>query len=283
MKKDDSYIQKANGELVLFKRSKLISSMMRSGAKQHIAESISKVIEKDLINGMRTTKIYERAFKLLKLENRPAASTYRLKKAVMDLGPTGFPFEFLVGNIFREQGYQVQTGVILQGKCVFHEVDVLAQNEEEVRFIECKFHNQSGVKSDVKVALYVNSRVQDLKEKWFMDHPEDTRIIGGGLVTNTKLTEDARTFTRCSSMIGVGWDSPEKNGLLDKMKEFRLLPITLLNQFSKKEKQELLSEGIVLSRELLNSSDILKKLGYEENRITRINAEAKKLIDEYGF
>ncbi|TNE69538.1 ATPase [bacterium] len=276
---DVTLIKKANGELVPFNRNKLIFSLVRSGANEHIAEDIANTVEVDLINGMRTQKIYERAFKLLKMQNRPAASTYQLKKAIMELGPTGFPFEHLVAAIYREEGYSTKTGVVLQGKCVFHEVDVLVENESELRFIECKFHNQSGVKSDVKVALYVNSRINDLKERWLIDHPDEKRFISGGLVTNTKLTDDARTFARCSSMWSMGWDSPNGESLLDKIKRFQLLPITLLHQLTKKEKQEILNEGITLCRELVVAESVLTKLGYEVPRIQRIIQEARTLME----
>lgn len=283
MIKSEAYIRKASGQLVLFDREKLISSLLHSGANDEVAETITKTIELDLEQGMRTTKIYERAFKLLKMQNRPAASTYRLKRAVMELGPSGFPFEFLVAAIFQQKGYEVQTGVILQGKCVSHEVDVLAQNEKEVRFIECKFHNQPGVKSDVKAALYVHSRILDLKEQWVKDYPEDKRFIGGGLITNTKLTEDALSYSRCSGMLGLSWDSPINNSLLDKLREFQLLPITLLSSLSKREKQAILSDGLVLCRDISSKKEIFLKHGFEENHIQRINNEAQRLINEYRF
>lgn len=283
MTKTEPYIKKANGELVLFDRTKLIFSLMRSGAKEDVAKSISETIESELEQGMRTAKIYERAFKLLKMQNRPASSTYRLKRAVMELGPSGFPFEFLVAHIFEEQGYKVETGIILQGKCVLHEVDVLAQNEEEVRFLECKFHNQSGVKSDVKAALYVHSRIQDLKAKWIQDHPEDKRLISGGLITNTKLTDDALTYARCTGMLGLSWDSPKDSGVLDKLRELQLLPITLLTSLSKREKQALLADGLVLCKEVITKKEVFIKHGFEESHILRINNEAQRLINDYRF
>lgn len=279
--KGDTYIQKANGEHVLFNRNKLMNSLIRSGAREDVAEQIADEIELDLFNGMRTQKIYERAFKLLKMRNRPAASTYQLKKAVMELGPSGFPFEYLVAAIYRKEGYRTQTGVVLRGKCVYHEVDVLVESDTEVRFVECKFHNQPGVKSDVKVALYVHSRINDLKERWLMDNPEDKRLVSGGLVTNTKLTDDARTYTRCSGLWGLGWDSPDKDSLLEKIKRHHLLPITMLHHLSKKEKQEVLNEGIVLCKELVENRGILEKLDYDLDKIDRIITEAKTLIENY--
>jgi len=253
--KDDSYIQKANGSLVLFNREKLIGSLVRSGAKEVQANSIADEIEVNLVQGMKTQKIYQKAFKLLRSGNRPAASNYQLKRAVMDLGPSGYPFEHLVSAIFRHQGYQVKTGIIMQGICVTHEVDVFAENEHEVNFIECKFHNQPGVKSDVKIAMYVNSRVIDLKNRWLKDHPEEKRTISGGLVTNTKLTEDARVFASCSGILGIGWDTPHKMAIMEQLTDMRLLPITLIPSLTKREREEIVKNGIVLCRELIQAKE----------------------------
>lgn len=275
------HVKKASGQIVPFDRDKLIRSLKRSGAYDQLAHQITDEIESEISHGLATKKIYQKAFQLLKRLNKPAATTYQLKKGVMELGPTGFPFEYLVASIFKEKGYQVEVGKIMQGKCVNHEVDVFATNENEVRFIECKFHNQSGVKSDVKIALYVTSRVNDLATKWKSNHPLDKRNISGGLVTNTKLTEDARTFSRCSGLIAMGWDSPSNRGLLDYLKLYSLLPITLLHKITKKEKARILDEGVILCRDLITNKGILEKLGFDLRRSEKIINEAKEMMGFY--
>ncbi len=277
----DSYIQKANGSLVLFNREKLVGSLVRSGAKEVQANSIADEIEIHLVQGMKTQKIYQKAFKLLRSGNRPAASNYQLKRAVMDLGPSGYPFEHLVSAIFRHQGYQVKTGIIMQGICVTHEVDVFAENEHEVNFIECKFHNQPGVKSDVKIAMYVNSRVIDLKNRWLKDHPDEKRKISGGLVTNTKLTEDARVFASCSGILGIGWDTPHKLAIMEQLTDMRLLPITLIPSLTKREREEIVKNGIVLCRELIQAEEKMESLMIESYRIEKLIAEAKEIMENF--
>ena len=279
--KADSYIQKANGSLVLFNREKLIGSLVRSGAKEVQANSIADEIEVNLVQGMKTQKIYQKAFKLLRSGNRPADSNYQLKRAVMDLGPSGYPFEHLVSAIFRHQDYQVKTGIIMPGICVTHEVDVFAENDHQVNFIECKFHNQPGVKSDVKIAMYVNSRVIDLKNRWLKDHPEEKRTISGGLVTNTKLTEDARVFASCSGILGIGWDTPHKMAIMEQLTDMRLLPITLIPSLTKREREEIVKNGIVLCRELIQAKEKLESLMIESYRIEKLIAEAKEVIENF--
>ena len=62
----------------------------------------------------------------------------------MELGPSGFPFENFIGHIFRHDGYSTDVGVIMQGNCVTHEVDVLACKDDRCYIVECKYHNQAG-------------------------------------------------------------------------------------------------------------------------------------------
>lgn len=78
---------------------------------------------------MTTNKIYQLAFKMLKGKSRVSASKYKLKKALMQLGPSGFPFEKLVGKIMEQEGFKTNVGVIVQGNCVQYEVDVIAQKD----------------------------------------------------------------------------------------------------------------------------------------------------------
>src|SRR5690606_23945604 len=107
-----------------------------------------------LYDGIPTGKIYRLAFELLKKESLKAAGRYSLKNAIMEMGPTGFPFEKFAGKLFETMGYEVQTGIILQGQCVTHEVDVIARKSGEMLMIECKFHSDDFTKSSVQVPLY---------------------------------------------------------------------------------------------------------------------------------
>ena len=47
----------------------------------------------------------------------------------MDLGPTGYPFEDYVAEILKTEGYQTQVRQVLEGNCVSHEIDVIAQKK----------------------------------------------------------------------------------------------------------------------------------------------------------
>jgi len=110
----------------------------------------------------------------------------------MELGPTGYPFEDFVTEILKAKGYVTQTRSILLGKCVSHEIDVIAQKNAEKIMVEAKYHNAPGIHTDVHVSLYTKARFDDLKEKYQFSQP--------WLFTNTKITPDALAYALCVNM-----------------------------------------------------------------------------------
>src|SRR6266850_1206791 len=97
------YIVKANGEKEIFIADKLNESLVRAGASPEARHAIVSHIEGELKDGMSTSQIYKHAYFLLEKEEKPTSYRYSLKRAVMDLGPSGFPFEDFIGEIFREK------------------------------------------------------------------------------------------------------------------------------------------------------------------------------------
>ena len=144
-------ITKASGEKVPFNIGKLKQSLLHSGASSNQANEISNEVIEMLVEGMSTRKIYKTAFRLLRNVSRPIAAKYKLKHAIMELGPSGFPFELFIAEILKQRGYKTQVGVVVKGHCVTHEIDVIAERDNHHFMIECKFHNRQGYSSDVKI------------------------------------------------------------------------------------------------------------------------------------
>jgi hypothetical protein len=109
-------ITKASGEKTLFLPKKLILSLHRAGANNETIDVIMSEMESRIYEGIPTSEIYKIAFGLLKNKLRPAAGRYKLKRAIMELGPSGFPFEKYIAAILYHQGYIVKVGEIVQGK-----------------------------------------------------------------------------------------------------------------------------------------------------------------------
>lgn len=121
---NDLYIKKSSGEQVKFSVEKLKNSLIKSGADRALAEKITTNVRDELFQGISTKEIYNRAFAMLKATKSHLASKYKLKKAIYELGPTGFPFERYVAAILEASGYQTRVGEIINGRCVKHEVEI---------------------------------------------------------------------------------------------------------------------------------------------------------------
>ncbi|WP_271783197.1 restriction endonuclease [Aquimarina algiphila] len=276
MQNQDFDILKSTGEKVKFSLHKLRKSLQRSGADDKAIAYILDVVRDELYQGISTKEIYNRAFALLKKKKSVFASKYKLKKAIYELGPTGFPFERFVAAILKYSGYQVRVGQIIQGNCVSHEVDIVANKNDDCLLIECKFHGEEGRNCNVKVPLYIQSRFQDIKTL----NKNKTTLKEGWVVTNTRFTKDAIQYGECMGLYLISWDYPEKNSLKDRIDRLRLYPITVSTLLTNREKQFLLSRDVVLCKQLTGDVFYLDHLGISEQRKKKILNEIEMLCNE---
>lgn len=267
---------KHSGERAGFSIEKLKSSLRKSGAEEALVNEISNNVRDELYQGISTKEIYNRAFALLKKEKKGYASKYKLKKAIYELGPTGFPFEKFIAALLFYSGYKVKTGQFLQGKCVLHEVDVVARKNDQFIVIECKFHSDEGRNCNVKIPLYIHSRYRDILNN-YNNKNEAEKPTEGWVVTNTRFTEDALQYGKCAGLYLLSWDYPIGNGIKERIDRLGLYPITASTLMSQREKQFLLSRDIVLCKQLINDDFYLDHLGISENRQARILEEIKIL------
>ena len=75
----------------------------------------------------------------------------------------------------------------------------------------------------------------------------------------------------------VSWDYPSGNGLKDRIDKSGLHPLTALTTLTKAEKTKLLDEGIVLCKELHESSILLKKIGIDKTRFKKVLEDSEAL------
>ena len=196
----------------------------------------------------------------------------------MQLGPSGFPFEIYFAQLLAEEGYIVKNDKIIQGHCVTHEVDVLAEKDNTLHYIECKYHNSSGIIADVKVPLYIHSRFKDIVEYQKLQKENEGKQFKGWVVTNTRFSTDAIQYGLCSELELVAWDFPETDKSLKKRIDVaRLYPITCLTTLTGTEKQTLLNQKIVLCRTLDKNEQLLTSLGIKSTRLQAVLNECALL------
>jgi len=277
---DMKNIIKRSGEQDEFDVDKLRKSLFRSGAGEDEIDSVVDYITEHLTDGMSTHELYKLAYAQLRKKSTKAAGRYRLKKAILDLGPTGYPFEQLVGELLNNKGYRTQVGIISQGRCVQHELDVVADKPGVRVMVECKFHNDIRRKSDVKVSLYIHSRFQDMKSAWEKETGSENIKYEGWIVTNTRFTEDALQYGNCSGLKLISWDYPAGESLRDMIDQVGYYPVTALQSLTKSEKLYLLENDIVLCKTLIRSIDVLRKFGKTEKQIEKIVNESLLITGE---
>lgn len=271
-------ITKLDGEQEEFDPLKLERSLIRAGASQDIADDIVEKVQREIVPGMTTSHIYRHARKMLKRHmDAPVAARYSLRRAVMGLGPSGFPFESLIGEIFKRKGYRVRVGVELMGKCVMHEMDVVAENPTDLILVEAKFHNQQAFKTDVKVPLYVHARFLDLEASNFDGLHKKGQNASCWIMTNTKFTEAAITYGECVGITLVSWTYPDEGNIQDMVEELGVHPLTCLTTLSQKEKTLLLEQGALLCNEVVANPRALHSIGFSNAKIDRVLEEAHKV------
>jgi len=275
------YVVKASGDRVIFDQEKLIRSLDKAGAGQDIISEVISGLNDQLYDGITTQKIYRQAYKILNKLTKRGAGRYKLKEAIFELGPSGYPFEIFVGELLKSQGYKVEVGIIVQGKCVKHEVDVVAENEHNHFIVECKFHSSPTKKSNVVVPLYIHSRFRDIIATMHNLPGYQTKLHQSWLVTNTRFTTDAIDYGVCSGMNMISWDYPHDSSLSKRVSMSGIHPITSLSCLKKAEKQKLLGLGIVTCHLLLENRKQLIDLGFTDKRVNNVFQQANNLIHNH--
>jgi len=256
---------------------KLRESLVRAGTPRDIVEKIVHHIASEIEDGMTTSHIYQHAFGLLHKLERPIAARYSLRRAMVGFGPSGFPFEKFLAEVFKKKGYEAVTDQIVKGSCVEHEMDVVAWNEDKLVMVEAKFHNEIGAKSDLKVALYIKARFDDLLNETFF-YGKRRPLDEGWLITNTKFSSRAIQYGDCANLKMIGWNYPERGNLQDLIEDSGLHPLTCLTSLNTMEKQALLSKGLVLCKSV-NDPGVLEQIGLRREKIKSVLDEAKLLCD----
>lgn len=268
-------VRKTSGREEVFNEDKLYKSLIRSGASKKLANSVISKVHSKLKSGMTTHQIRKQAYQMLKRESKRLAADYRLNRAILELGPDGFLFERFIAGLLDAKGYKTETNVVKKGKCVNHEIDILAEKDHRRIFIECKFHNALERTNDVKVALYVWARWKDLEAN------PDVNIDEFWLISNTKFSKDAIDYANCSGLNIIGENLPNHQAISRFVSETGMHPLTCLSSIRKSQKNLLIKEGKLFARDLLEDPKVLSKIGLADASLFRVIEEIESLSHHY--
>jgi len=269
-------VTKADGTTEAFSVSKLKRSLKRSGAGTEEVNEIVGKVNKILYDGIRTSEIYRRAFEFLRISEKPTAARYSLRRALFGLGPTGFPFEDFLAQLYETEGYSTKTRVKIMGHCVEHELDVTAFNQEDSFVTEAKFHSRPSIKSDLQIVMYCYARFLDLRSRKVC--PKDQCGIQKFCVaTNTKFTQTAEYYAECVGIDLLSWDYPRNNNLHDRIQKAKIYPVTVLQELDVGQRRVLLQRGIITCRSLLQNERQLRHLHISPSKVEAVISEARQL------
>ncbi len=272
-------IVKFSGEKAPFSEDKFRQSLRRSGAPGDVVDTVVQEIRRQLRDGMTTQELHRRTRAILqKLLKNDLAGRYDLKRAIMRLGPTGFPFEKYVAEIFKARGYSVTVDAQVKGHCVFHEVDVLGINNKERILVECKFHQEGG-RCSIQTALYVKARYDDIQEACDKDPSCGPGFNACWLVTNTKFTNMSIDYGQCRGINLLSWGYPFGQGLESIIDRLGLHPITCLPSLTFVGMQKLIQAGIVLCKDISSHERLLRQLGFGNAHIEAVMRESRLICE----
>lgn len=261
-------VKKRNGELQDFDEQKVRSSLKRAGAKPEVINKILVSLTGKLHDGMTTRAIYSQVFETLNQLQAGQGYRYSLKNSLLNLGPSGYPFEKFIKRLLDEAGYTTQIQQTISGNCITHEVDVVASLKNDKYLVECKFHNRHGTKTRSKEAMYTYARFLDLKNQF-------SKVW---LITNTKLTQNAIQYGICQGMKLTAWRYPKEGSLEQLIEKKNLHPLTCLNFLDSHDRRLLFNHNLVLCRDLakLNQTQ-LQDIGLNSAKASQIKTALTQL------
>ena len=274
-------VVKADGTTEEFQPQKIMRTLQRAGASKAAAEKVISEIEAILYDGITTKEILKRVKVLLPKEEIEVAMRYDLKGAIMRMGPAGFPFETFVSEVLQHYGYKTKLRTLVQGKCVQHEIDIIAERTSGAAkrcMIECKFHNLPGASVDLKDVLYTYARFLDLNEG--NDLGKCDRFDEVWLASNTSASSDATRYANCKEMKLLCWRYPKEMGLEKMVEGKRLYPATILRSVDKETLDKLSEANLMLAKDLVthNMNSLKEKTGLKEGKLRKLVSDARRLL-----
>ena len=276
-------VRKASGEIEPYDPDKVFKSCMRAGASRDEAEKILSEVDRILYDGITTGEIYRKVEEALERLDYAKASKYRLKDALMRLGPAGFPFEAFIAKVLERHGYETRIRTLLRGRCVSHEIDVIAERTRDIPatkyMIECKYHNRHGIYTGLKETMYTYARFLDLKDGYKLGLCE--RFDGAWLITNTKFSLEAIEYAKCTGVNLLGWSYPPGMSLQAMIESRDLYPITILKDIHVEELAILSRMDLVTLNDLSKRSveELHRVTGLPKGRLSMIKGEAERIVE----
>ena len=197
------FVIKYNGKRQLYDRQKVLSSILHSGVQKNKVLEILKKIEGKLYNNISSKELYQIVSREIeKYGLKQHSRTYRLREALSRLDSSDF--EKFIKAFLEKGGFKCIWNQKIQGYCIDHQVDVIAEKNNETFFVEVKKHKNFHRDSGLGTVTELWARLEDL-QKGFKNGKTDINIANAWLITNTKFSDYAKKYSNCKGMKLLGW------------------------------------------------------------------------------
>ena len=268
-----------NGKVDVFRKDKIINTAIRAGASKELAKKVADEIAKKVYDGISTREILKMVKEELKKEDEHLAKVYTLKDAIASLNPEIHEFEHYIASLFSVLGYETirSPDPKPQGKCVDHEIDVVAKKGNETIIIECKHHYKERTFTGLDVVMRQHARMIDLNEGYEMKLKHSIKVTQAGVVTNTQFSDYAIKYGKCRNILMMSWRYPEGKSIADVVNRTKAYPLTLLS-LPLRTREMLINENVRNILEFLDAEESkLRRAGIREKRIRLLKEKARNL------
>ncbi len=273
MRKLDITVLKQDGAKEKFNPAKVRRALRRSGLTTREADTALNLLYPHLKDGITTRQIYSKLYSIVRSIRPEKKYRFNLKRAFQLLGPAGYDFEDYTAKLFQCFGYKTELREIPTGKCVTHEIDVIARKGKEKLMVECKFRNEPGAKCRIQTALYIYARFLDLVAGATLRSRRP--FTKPCLVTNAKFSSDAREYSRCMGMRLIGWRFPTQGSLEVLADSTKCYPVSVINM-KQHTLRKLLKNKFITVQDIPDDPKVLvDRVGISPTNARRIVKEAK--------
>jgi hypothetical protein len=218
-------IRKWDGTLEPFDRGKVIRTCHHLKLSQREAEDVADEIEKKLYEGIPSKSLMDMILEFGKIHRSQLGHIIDLREALAAMRSKP-DFEQFVALLLQDAGYKTVTNQVLYGKCVDHEVDVIAIKGSEILYVEVKHHAQFHTFTGLDTFLEVRSAFEDLKEGYLAGN-HGYNFTRPMLVLNTKISDHARRYASCKGIAAIGWAMPQHAGIESMVHDRGMYPVTI--------------------------------------------------------
>ncbi|MEM3018264.1 MAG: restriction endonuclease [Candidatus Bathyarchaeia archaeon] len=271
-------MRKADGTRQIFDRKKIVSTCLRMGATEDVAEEVAKRVESRVYDGVGTGEILRMIFRFLG-RYKPEARYHMDLRRSLGLLRSKPDFEVFVQVLLSENGYDVEPSRILRGRCVEHEVDAIAKRDGQTYIVEVKQHADYHTRTGLDVARIARAVLEDLVEG-YQAGLSRLKVDRAMIVCNTKFSEHALQYTRCRDILHIGWSSPPGQDLQTMIRGRSVYPITYIRGLKSSTRDSLVSVGIVTLRQLADKrpEDLAREAGIDKTDSKRLTEMAEDIL-----